>query len=142
MLPSWSEFWGRIGECWSKAGEAIAALGVFDTLLWALALVVSLAIYGFAVFMLANARSGVRDEFCPWDLSPLAEGLTIALLYLGQAILTLIYVLVSYGIWGTVGSVRNSLIAAAVIGLLWEVVFRKIEHEDDKIRRAHSANKA
>jgi len=137
MLPSWSEFWGRIGECWSRVGEAVGESGVPSLLLRALVLVVPFAIYGFAVFILAGARSGVRDGFCPWDLSPLAEGLAITLLYLGQVILMLIYALVNYGIWGTVGSVRNSIITDVLISLLWEVVFRKTGHDDAKILRDH-----
>lgn len=128
MLPSWGEFWGRVGECWSAIGEVIEVLRLPELLLRVLAVITSLAVCIVGIHILTSTRNNIRTGWSE-DL-PLPKGLAIALLYLGQIILILLYVLFNYGFWGTIESVQKSSAVAVGASLLWEYIFHTPDEAD------------
>jgi len=126
MAPSWSEFWGRIGEVFSTIGEVIEVLKVPDLILMGLALIVPFAICLAGTFMLFRVRRDIRDE----ARSPTgnyyflaSQRLVIALTYLGQVTLMLAYVVFNYGFWGTFESVLKSGFVAVAIPLAFAYAY-------------------
>jgi len=143
MLPSWSEFWGRIGECWAWVGNEIDASGLSGVPAFVLTVVVPAVIYSVAAFGLAVARSHAK-HFLRKELSLAVRVVLAGLADMGLMALTLVYMLLNYGVFGPGCGLGCAGVFAGLTICWWLFFFYLVyieDAEDDRRwRRSHRHN--
>ncbi len=133
-MLSWGLFWERFWEFWKILGEAIGGLGLPAIFFTILTVIVPAAVLAVLTFLLFMVRDILRDDW--FGYNGVKEKVQIGLTYLGQLILVLLYLSLTYGIFGTEKSVEYAVDWAILLHIGLCVAFYEMsDHYDPRKRR-------
>jgi len=131
MLPSWSEFWLRVGESWSWIGDWVTALGLPRVPFFILTVILPAVVYAAGVFFLLSVIMYInfREDR---HMYTLGEVLLTVLAGVGLVLLAIIYVSFCYGVFGTEKSIQGAVIYAVLMASVCLTPF------EGMLRREHN----